>query len=145
MTLPMPEPGMVIRYAYLWAREAQGGREEGRKDRPCAIVLTLSGGAGPTRVVVLPITHVPPNDPRMAIEIPHRTKERLGLDWQRSWIVVTEYNDFVWPGPDLRPTPGQGGQSVLLGSLPPDLLKRAQKLFAANMRLGKAARVLRTE
>jgi hypothetical protein len=28
----------VIAYAYLWAREHRRGLEEGRKDRPCAIV-----------------------------------------------------------------------------------------------------------
>jgi hypothetical protein len=37
--LPEPEPGLVIRYSNLWLREHREGREEGTKDRPCAIVL----------------------------------------------------------------------------------------------------------
>ena len=38
MSLPTPRPGLVIRYAYLWADEHRRGAEEGLKDRPCAIV-----------------------------------------------------------------------------------------------------------
>ena len=38
MSLPAPQPGLVIRYAYLWAREHDRGAEDGAKDRPCAIV-----------------------------------------------------------------------------------------------------------
>ncbi len=41
MKLPAPEPGSVIRYAYLWADEQRRGREEGRKDRP-VLVLAVS-------------------------------------------------------------------------------------------------------
>ena len=39
MTLPVPLPGLVIRYSFLWSREARAGATEGRKDRPCAIVV----------------------------------------------------------------------------------------------------------
>jgi hypothetical protein len=28
---PVPQPGLVIRYAYLWRREALAGQEEGAK------------------------------------------------------------------------------------------------------------------
>lgn len=38
MSLPAPRPGLVISYAYLWAREHGRGAEEGLKDRPYAIV-----------------------------------------------------------------------------------------------------------
>jgi hypothetical protein len=43
MPLPEPEPGRVIRYNYLWAKEQEQGREEGRKDRPCASSLRPGG------------------------------------------------------------------------------------------------------
>jgi hypothetical protein len=33
-------------------------------------------------------------------------KRHLGLDGERSWIVLDEINDFIWPGHDLRPVPG---------------------------------------
>jgi hypothetical protein len=77
VTLPAPEPGLVIRYAYLWLREHQQGRDEGVKDRPCAIVLALSDDDGETRVTVLPITHSPPENAAACLEIPTETKKRL--------------------------------------------------------------------
>ena len=43
----------------------------------------------------------PPHDPEAAVEIPLATKMRLGLDDDRSWIILTEANRFTWPGPDL--------------------------------------------
>ena len=62
MSLPTPKPGLVIRYSYLWARERDKGREEGVKDRPCAVLLATTTEQGDLRVIVLPITHVPPNE-----------------------------------------------------------------------------------
>jgi hypothetical protein len=105
--LPTPEPGMVIGYSYLWAREHDAGREEGVKDRPCAIVAARQVIEGRDIVTVVPITHSSPNDPADAVEIPAMLKRHLGLDDQRSWVIVTETNDFLWPGPDLRSVPGR--------------------------------------
>lgn len=87
-----------MRYAYLWRTEFLRGREEGVKDRPCALLLALAD----EWVVVLPITHRPPSDPAHGVEIPAATKRRLGLDDERSWIIVSKANCFVRPGPDLR-------------------------------------------
>ena len=112
MSLPAPRPGLVIRYSYLWAREAEDGRDEGVKDRPCAIVLVVLDERDRQRVQVLPVTHSPPDDPRDALEIPQPVKARLGLDHERSWIVLTELNEFIWPGPDLHFLPGRGPESV---------------------------------
>ncbi len=97
MTFPRPVPGLVIRYSYLWAAEYARGQEEGVKDRPCAIILATAEHV----VTVLPITHAPPADASMAVEIPPATKRRLGLDSERSWVVLSEANRFIWPGPDL--------------------------------------------
>ena len=66
------------------------------------IVLAVEREAdGATVVTVLPITHSAPADPASAVEIPLRVKWRLGLDDDRSWIVVAEGNEFLWPGYDL--------------------------------------------
>jgi hypothetical protein len=56
--LPLPEPGLVISYAYLWCAEYEHGQEEGTKDRPCAVVLMTSDEEGDTVITVVPITHV---------------------------------------------------------------------------------------
>ena len=144
MSWPTPRPGLVIRYSYLWSREAALGREEGVKDRPCAIILAIRQGAE-DRVFVLPITHAPPTDPNDAVELPPAVKARLGLDEQRSWIVLTEANSFAWPGPDLRFAPGAGPESVAFGFLPPTLFRTVRDRFAAMVKARRAAVSRRTE
>jgi hypothetical protein len=145
VTWPRPEAGLVIRYSYLWLREYREGREEGVKDRPCAIVLTLTDDDGGTRVTVVPITHTSPPDPAKAIELPLATKERLGLDAERAWIVLSEGNEFLWPGPDLRPIPGRDLSTIAYGFLPPRLFNTAHQRFLALARAGQTKRVPRTE
>lgn len=115
----LPQPGQVIRYAYLWWGEARDGREDGTKDRPCGVILTRTTKAGSTVAYVLPITHTPPLKDEDGIEIPQATKRRLGLDSERSWIITTELNQFVWPGPDIRPT---ASGEYLYGYLPEKLM-----------------------
>lgn len=140
MNLPAPHAGLVIRYAYLWKREYEQGREEGAKDRPCAIVMAVTDDEGEAQVLVLPITHSPPYDDADAIEIPFATKQRLCLDGERSWIVISEANEFIWPGPDLRPAPGGDG-SVVYGVLPPRFFAHVRDRFLTR----RARRVPRTE
>ncbi len=145
MSWPQPQPGLVIRYAYLWRREADAGRDEGAKDRPCAIVVAVKSDADETIVYVLPITHTPPRLAEDAVELPAPTKARLGLDEARSWIVLTEANAFAWPGPDLRFVQGQGPESIAYGMLPPKLMSVVRARFAALLRARRAAAVKRTE
>jgi hypothetical protein len=101
-----PEVGLVIRHAYLWQNEARQGREEGVKDRPCVIVDVHENEYGEREVLISPITHTPPTNPERAVQMPLATKQRLGLDDQNSWIITTEVNRFIWPGPDIRSIPG---------------------------------------
>ena len=132
MAYPQPVPGLVIRYAYLWREEQLRGQEDGRKDRPCAVILVTTADQGDRLVTVLPVTHTPPTDPLLAVEIPPATKRRLGLDAERSWIVLTEANRFVWPGPDLRPTrAGLEGSTVAYGVLPRALFHEVITKFQA--------------
>ncbi len=144
-TWPKPVAGQVIRYAYLWKREADKGREEGLKDRPCAIVMVVEEQRGKPVVVVLPITHVRPEKTTPAIEIPLETKRRIGLDEERSWIIIDEYNWFTWPGPDLRPNVNGDLETVVIGMLPPTLFKTIRTKLAALAKAGLAARIKRTE
>jgi hypothetical protein len=145
VSLPIPKPGLVIRYAYLWESEARQGREEGTKDRPCAIVLVvLREGEHPV-VRVLPVTHTPPTNPKDALEIPTATKERLGLDSERSWVVLSEANDFIWPGPDLRPVPGAGSGSVAYGFLPPSFMRVLRDQLERRRRERRMSAIARTQ
>jgi hypothetical protein len=104
------------------------GQQEGRKDRPAVIVLAFRDeGGGPTEVTVLPITHSAPDNPTWAIEIPLPVKRHLGLDDARSWIVVAEGNDFLWPGYDLREVAKTGRYHY--GFLPPRFFNRVLDAF----------------
>jgi hypothetical protein len=130
MPIPTPEPGLVISYAYVWDYEAQQGQEEGRKDRPCVIALAVERQpSGETLVTVLPVTHRPPADPAAAVEIPHAVKKHLGLDDARSWIVVSEGDQFVWPGYDLRKA--RNSDRYDYGFLPPRFFQTVLDAFRA--------------
>lgn len=144
MPLPVPVPGLVIRYSYLWAREHARGQEEGVKDRPCAVVLITANTAGDQVVTVLPVSHTPPADPALAVEIPFAAKRRLGLDDDRSWVVLTEANRFVWPGPDLRPLVPGDSATVACGLLPHALFEQIRLKFLAALKARVARPVPRT-
>jgi len=131
MALPDPEPGLVISYAYLWHHEYESGQEEGRKDRPAVIVLAAERSSdGAIVVTVLPITHRAPDDPAAAVEIPPAVKRLLTLDRERSWIVVSEGNEFVWPGYDLRKVPGRS-MRYDYGFVPPRFFTQVLEAFSA--------------
>ena len=146
MPLPTPVAGLVIRYSFLWREEAAGGQEEGSKDRPCAVILVTQDdeGDGPL-VTVLPITHTPPRDERLSVELPHATKRRLGLDGARSWIVVTGANRFIWPGPDIRFSRPGDPVSAAYGLLPVGIFNEVRDKFIGAIRARKAGQVTRTE
>jgi hypothetical protein len=145
VALPKPVPGLVIRYSYLWHREHLEGRDEGQKDRPCAIIASIqTDQAGDIRVLTLPITHTPPDKTSLAIEIPEKVKQRLGLDDARSWVVLSEWNDFIWPGPDLRRLPNSDDASVAYGMLPPRLFAEIRDEFLKAVKTKGAKPVRRT-
>jgi hypothetical protein len=128
MTGLKPEIGLVIRHAYLWWSEARKGREEGLKDRPCVIVHTRLNEYQEIEVYIAPVTHTPPERPERAMEIPQATRKRLELDRERSWIITTEVNRFIWPGPDIRPVPGIGeAYGPLPASMTRDLVAKIRK------------------
>ncbi len=145
MAFPVPVPGLVIRYSYLWASEHVRGQEEGVKDRPCAIILTTANEAGDEVVTVLPISHTPPSNPLLAVEIPAAVKRRLKLDDERSWVVLAEANRFTWPGPDLRPLQPGEAQSTAYGPLPYGLFEEIRIKFIAVLKNQVVSTVLRTQ
>ncbi|MDQ0468968.1 type II toxin-antitoxin system PemK/MazF family toxin [Labrys wisconsinensis] len=145
MTFPSPVPGLVIRYSYLWLAEHRRGQEEGVKDRPCAVVLATTTDEGRQTVVVLPITHTPQSNPQLAVEIPTSVKRRIGLDDERSWVMLTEANQFAWPAPDLRPARHGDASSVVYGPLPYRLFEQIRQGFIKALKERRAGTVPRTE
>jgi hypothetical protein len=145
VALPEPVPGLVIRYSYLWAEEHRRGQEEGVKDRPCAIVLMTADAQGEQWVTVLPVSHTPPSNREFSVEIPAATQRRLGLDDERSWVVLSEANRFLWPGPDLRPARQGDARTVAYGQLPYALFEKIRKEFIAAVRARRAGVVPRSQ
>jgi uncharacterized protein YifN (PemK superfamily) len=135
MPIPAPEPGRVLHYNFLWSTEAAAGATEGAKARPSVIVMAVTNEEDETIVIVVPITHSSPHSDDTHIEMPAATCRRLGLDDQRSWIVVAEMNKFVWPRPDLRRIPGNDSLWHY-GDIPPKLFEQikagVQKCQAAG-------------
>jgi hypothetical protein len=123
MALPEPECGLVISYSYLWRNEYEANKVEGLKNRPCAIILVVRNGDGGKKVTVAPITHTKPVDPGVAMEIPAKVKTHLGLDNESSWIILDDFNEFVWPGYDLRTLAGKP-DCYDYGFLPPVFFKQ---------------------
>jgi hypothetical protein len=145
MPYPRPVTGLVIRYAYLWRNDFRKGKEEGLKDRPCAVILVTQDVDGKDAVTVLPVTHTPPRNLATALEIPSAVKRRLGLDSERSWVILDEANQFIWPGPDLRPAIADNMDSVAYGVLPARFVQEIRTRFVANLRAGRGRTVPRSE
>ena len=102
MDYPSPEPGLVLSYSYLWRKEEAAGRVEGTKPHPAAIILIQEPGLKPL-VTVVPITHSAPSSSDVAIAIPPRLAAHWGLDAKPHWVIVSEANQFHWPGFDIEP------------------------------------------
>jgi hypothetical protein len=102
--------GCVIRFPYLWVREAERGETEGRKPRPVAVGVRIARPKGEDLLVLFPITSQPPSSDRFAIEIPEMERRRAGLDASlRLWIILDEYNqDVIGQSFYLEPEPPLG-------------------------------------
>ena len=126
MTFPAPVPGLVIRYSFLWSREARTGATEGRKDRPCAIVVAIpkdeyrrhegcrrSGNAQRSSGS---------NDLSTASG---GSQNRFGAQSNSSWVCLDELNVFSWPGYDLRVI--SGTDRIDYGHLPKSLFEAIRR------------------
>jgi len=132
---PEPKPGLVVRYDYIWSREALAGRQQG-KDRPACLVAASDSLVRPRYVVLLPVTPTPPVGDTIGIEIPMKVKQAIGLDAEPSWVIVSEHNIDEWPNGGLSPVPGKPGVFAY-GFVPPDLFVQIKAQF---VKLAKAKR-----
>ena len=94
-----PQPGLVVRYDFLWKEEEKAGQVDGRKDRPCLILaVKKSSQSDQEREVLLcPITHTPSIAAEKAVEVPVAMARHLQLDDDRMWIKTDQLNTVVWP------------------------------------------------
>jgi hypothetical protein len=141
VALPEPRPGLVIRYDYLWTREAAVGRQQG-KDRPACLVAASDSATIPRFVVILPITHSAPRGDDVGIEIPHKVRRALGLDEAPSWALVSDHNVDEWPNAGLTPVPGRP-DVWSYGFIPPGLFAQIKARFLELAEQGRSAGVQR--
>lgn len=141
MSLPEPRPGLVIRYDYLWTHEAVAGRDQG-KERPACLVAAMDSAASPRFVVILPITHTRPDKNTIAVEIPAKVRQALGLDDAPSWVIVSEHNVDEWPNGGLAPLPGRPGV-FSYGFIPPGLFVQVKAKFLELYETGQTGGVRR--
>jgi hypothetical protein len=127
VALPDPKPGLVVRYDYLWSHEAAAGRGQG-KSRATCLVAASDSLTKPRYVVLLPITHSPPDAGTIGIEIPAKVKRVIGLDDIPSWIIVSEHNIDEWPNGGLSPLPGKP-EMFSYGFIPPGLFVQIKTRF----------------
>lgn len=141
MAIPAAEAGLVVHFNYLWRRESDDGLEEARYPRPCAVVVSYRRGTDGTLIAILAaITHSEPRQGDESIEIPRRVKAHLGLDSERSWVIVSEVNETAWPGFDLLPN---AAGDYAYGFMPPKLHARIRAAIVALAQAGDLAVVRR--
>jgi hypothetical protein len=109
------------------------------------VAVSVTAGLSQPQVLVLAVTHTPPNDPFDAVALPNHLKAAVGLDDRPAWIVTTEGNAFVWPGPDIRPVPGRVPPVVVYGRMPTALMRKVVESYLANRTRQRARLVQRTE
>ena len=134
-----PAPGDILFYGYLWSDQAEAGRDDPIKERPCVIVLSVGEGDHP-QIVVAPITS---REPANSDAIPLSTNVP-GLD-RRSWIIPWELNAFRWPGPDIGRAPQPAGAWWRVGALTPALRILLADRVEAALKVRHARVTRRTE
>jgi hypothetical protein len=141
VALPEPRPGLVIRYDYLWSREAAEGRQQS-KDRPACLVTASDSSTTPRFVVILPITHSSPRGDDVGNEIPHKVRRALGLDDAPSWVLVSDHNVDEWPNAGLAAVPGRP-EAWSYGFIPPGLFAQIKARFLELAEQGRSTGVRR--
>ncbi|MBP2448609.1 hypothetical protein [Rhizobium leguminosarum] len=130
----MFEVGDIVRFHYLWKRQADAGEETGRKARPVCVVVRT--GAVPGVVFLFAITSQMPPDERISLPISQIESRRAGLDFP-CFIILDEYNRVELDKAfDFEST-------VPLGSFSPAFLKkiaRTVKDAAASRRISAVSR-----
>ena len=98
--------------------------------------------ATPRFVVILPITHTPPDKNTVGVAIPAKVCRAIGLDDAPSWVIVSEHNVDEWPNGGLAPLPGRPG-IFSYGFIPPGLFAQVKAKFLQLYERGQTGGVRR--
>lgn len=109
MPLPIPAPGLVIGYDFLFREDEKAGLENANRPHPCAIILVVEDSPN-QRVSLVAISHSPPSqtDAGHYMKLTPAECRQMGLDSADHWVNLCDINSFDWPGYDLNPiAPGR--------------------------------------
>jgi hypothetical protein len=95
-----------------------------------------------THIMVLPITCSAPKDNAFRIQIPKGIKRYLGMDEEPLWVVISEVNEFIWPGYDLRTVSSRPDGAY--GFIPPQFFKQIREELLKLHRRGQLKRTNRS-
>lgn len=113
----------------LWNSERRGGREDGAKDRPCAVVLVTPSD----RVILCGITHTDPGSDALRVELGNETKAVLNLDAGSQWIDCSEVNETTWDDAGFAPTPeGYWEYGALAAETAQEMLDKVRAQLSAG-------------
>ena len=126
-----PRPGEVFKYPFLWKRQEIDGETEGRKPRPVCLAITMANADGDTVIFIVPISTLPPNDGRIAIQVPLIEAKRAGLSTgKQCWVILDEFNYDVFERSyvfeDRTP----------IGAFSPRFTSELQRILIATLRKG---------
>lgn len=138
MVLPRPSPGLVVRYEFLWAEDAETGTHHPADDHPCVVLLSVGTGDD-ARVLFAAVTH---SEPSYGLEIPLAVRRSAGLDDRRQWVSLEQFNEDRWPL-GLSQIPGKGG--FVYGRLTEGFFRRLVGEAGAAIRRRRAALIRRSE
>ncbi len=108
------------------------------------LALSLKADEGLVQLLVVAITHAAPAHPSDAVPLPLPVKQAIGLDDVPAWIITTEANAFIWPGPDVRPVPRRKPRTIVYGRVPHGLLAQVARSYLANRERQRSRVVPRT-
>ena len=137
MSFEALQTGTIIRYSFLWRREAERGETEGRKRRPAAVGIRFPEADGNDVLILFPITSQPPDAKRFTAEIPDIEKRRAGLETDKQlWIILDEFNeDVIGQSLYLEPEPPLGAFSkAYFLPLLKEFIKRRATVRGVNRR-----------
>lgn len=129
--------GSVIRFPFVWSREAAKGETEGRKSRETVIVSRFVFERK-DHIALLPITASEPTRDQAIYELPETEVRRLARGGKtRLWVVLSEINfDIVGESFYLEP-------DCKIGEISPPVFAEIWKAFVDA--LPKAKKVKRHE
>jgi len=102
----------------------------------------LDTSISPRFVVILPITHTPPDKGAVGVEIAAKVRQAIGLDDAPSWVIVSDHNVDEWPNAGLAPVPGRPG-TFIYGFIPPGLFAQVKAKFLELAAQGRSPGVRR--